>query len=60
MRPHAELHGQLQPVKGKLKDMHSLQVSGAQKPCKLCAELGPFQGGLFLGIHADHPQTLLS
>ena len=46
MRPHAELHQQPQPGNGhwNLKVWHSLQLTGAQNPCKVCAELGPFGG----------------
>ena len=54
---HAELHQQLQPGNGhwSLKVQHSLQLTGAQKPCKVrvCAELGPFGGSCSWG----HMQT---
>ena len=41
MRPHAELHQQLQPGNGhwNLKVCHSFQLTGANGPCKVCAEL---------------------
>ena len=47
MSPDAELHQQLQPGNGhwNLKAWHSFQSTGAQKSCKICAELGPFFGG---------------
>ena len=55
MRPHAELHQQLYPGNGhwKLKVRHSLQLTGTQKPCKVCAELCPFGGSCSWG----HIQT---
>ena len=58
MRPHAELHQQLYPGNGhwKLKVRYSFQLTGTQKPCKVCAELLPFLRELFLGTHADHPK----
>ena len=55
MSPHAELHQQLQPGNGhwNLKLWHSFQLTRAQKPCKVCAELGPFGGSCSWG----HMQT---
>ena len=51
MRPHAELH--LQPQFGNghwnLKIWHSLQLTGAQKSSKVCAELGPLGGSCSWG-----------
>ena len=43
MRPHAELHQQLYSGNGhwKLKVRHSFQLTGTQKPFKICAELCP-------------------
>ena len=46
MRPHAELHQQPYPGNGhwKLKVRHSFQLTGTQKPCKVCAEFCPSGG----------------
>ena len=51
MRPHAELHQQPYPVNGhwKLKVRHSFQLTGTQKPCKVCAEFCPFGGSCSWG-----------
>ena len=51
MRPHAELHQQPQSGNGHwdLKIWHSLQLTGAQKPSKVCAELGPLGGSCSWG-----------
>ena len=48
MGPHAELHQQLQPGNGhrNIKIWHSFQLSGAAKPCRTCAMLGPFDWSL--------------
>ena len=47
MRPHAELHQQPYPGNGhwKLKVRHSFQLTGTQKPCKVCAEFCPMPYG---------------
>ena len=46
MRPHAELHQQLYPGDRDwiLKVWHSFELTGAQKPCRICAQLGPLGG----------------
>ena len=46
MRTHAELHQQPQPGNRhrNLKVWHCFQLTGAQKPSKVCAELGPLGG----------------
>ena len=46
MRPHAELHQQPQPGNGhwNLKVWHSFQLTRAQRPGKVCAELGTLVG----------------
>ena len=51
MRPHAELHQQPQSGNGhwNLKIWHSLQMTRAQKPSKVCAELGPLGGSCSWG-----------
>ena len=51
MRPHADLHQQPQSGNGhwNLKSWHSLQLTGAQKPSKVCAELGPLGGSCSWG-----------
>ena len=51
MRAHAELHQQPQSGNGhwNLKIWHSLQLTGAQKPSKVCAELGPLKGSCSWG-----------
>ena len=56
MRPHAELHQQPYPGNGhwKLKVRHSFQLTGTQKPCKVCAEFCPFGGSCSWG----HMQTI--
>ena len=56
MRPHAELHQQPYPGNGhwKLKVMHSFQLTGTQKPCKVCAEFCSFGGSCSWG----HMQTI--
>ena len=56
MRPHAELHQQPYPGNGhwKLKVRHSFQLTGTQKPCKVCAEFCPFGGSCSCG----HMQTI--
>ena len=56
MRPHAELHQQPYPGNGhwKLKVRHSFQLTGTQKPCKVCAEFCPFGGSCSWG----HLQTI--
>ena len=60
MRPHAELHQQPYPGNGhwKLKVRHSFQLTGTQKPCKICAEFCPF--GAVLGDTCRPSQTLQS
>ena len=61
MRPHAKLHQQLQPGNGhwNLKVWHSFYLTGAQKPCKTCAELGAL-GGSCPGDTCRPPQILRS
>ena len=56
MRPHAELHQQPYPGNGhwKLNVRHSFQLTGTQKPCKVCAEFCPFGGSCSWG----HMQTI--
>ena len=51
MRSHAELHQQPQPGNRhpNLKVWHSAQLTGAQKPSKVCAELGPLGGSCSWG-----------
>ena len=46
MRPYAELHQQLYSGNGhwKLEVRHSFQLTGTQKPCKVCAEVCPLIG----------------
>ena len=58
MRPHAELHQQLQPWNGhwNLKVWHSFPLAWAQKPRKICAELGPSRGSGRLGISDLHDE----
>ena len=62
MRPHAELHQQLQPGNGheKLKVRHSRLLTGAQKPCKVpvCAKLGPHGGSCSWGDMQTTPNLL--
>ena len=60
MRPHAELHQQPQSGNGhwnlKLcKIWHSPQLTGAQKPSKICAELGPLGGSCSWGDMQTSP-----
>ena len=59
MRPHAELHEQLQPGNAHwdLKVRHSLQLTGAQKPRKVRAELGPLGGSCSQGDMQTTPNT---
>ena len=56
IRPHAELHQQPYPGNGhwKLKVRHSFQLTGTQKPCKVCAEFCPSGGSCSWG----HMQTI--
>ena len=51
MRPHAELHQQPQPGNGhwNLKLWHGFQLTRAQKPSKVSAELGPLVGSCSWG-----------
>ena len=59
MRPHAELHQQLQPENWhwNIKVRHSLLLTGAQKPRKVRAELGPLGGSCPRGDMQTTPNT---